>query len=720
MLDSTRGLAAALAGAMLCSALLSDPAAAAETVTIHRDQWGVPHVYGPTDASVVFGYVYAQAEDNFWQVEDTMIQALGRYAEVNGERAVGADYLNRALRVVELSKAEWQQMGPEAQAQTRAAAAALNTYVERSGTKPRLIEHFEPWHFVAYARFATYQLFVFNRADIKPQEIAARSRDMLTAANFEAGSLAPVARNAVADAQAQAGSNAWAVAPSRTESGNAMLFINPHQPYFGPGQWYEGHVHSDQGLHFSGAGFFGSPLPTIGHNEHLGWTHTVNRPDIVDVYALTIDDPERPDSYRYGDGYRAMTTWTDTLTVKTEGGMESRTFRFQRSHHGPVVAVRDGQPLAVRMARFEEGGQLEQRYDMLRAANLDEFKAALGQLGSPMFNTMYADDAGNIYYAYYGAVPRRNPDIDWSGVVDGSDPATEWQGYHPLAELPTLTNPAAGYLQNCNATPFLATAADGNLAAGDYPPYMAPEDDNNRSRMSRILLGGDRTFSYGELSRLTWDTRVLEADTMLPTLRVELEARGLPQARRERALEALEFLEQWNRRSSITSEPMTLYFFWRHAMRQLDMADPVAAFEHALAYMQDTYGSWQVAWGQVNRLQRRHTSGAEPFDDDAESLPIAGGPGNPFGIIFNFYARPEPGRQNMYGVAGHSFVGLVEFDESPRAESVLVFGADADPQSPHYFDQSRLFAEQRYKQAWFTREAVRANTQSTLTLEYAP
>lgn len=709
-----------LVAALLCTALLSNTVAAAETVTIHRDQWGVPHVYGPSDASVVFGYVYAQAEDNFWQVEDVIIQALGRYAEVNGERAVGADYLNRALRVVELSKAEWQQMSPESQTLTRAAAAALNAYVERSGTEPRLIERFEPWHFVAYARFATYQLFVFNRAGIEPEEIAARSHDMLTAANFQSGSLAPVARHAVTDAQARTGSNAWAVAPSRTDSGNAMLFINPHQPYFGPGQWYEGHVHSDQGLHFSGAGFFGSPLPTIGHNEHLGWTHTVNRPDIVDVYALTLDDPERPDNYRFGDDYRPITSWTDTLKVKTGDGMETRTFRFQRSHHGPIVAVRDGQPLAVRMARFEEGGQLQQRYDMVRAANLDEFKAALDQLGSPMFNTMYADDDGNIYYAYYGAVPRRDPGIDWSGIVDGSNPAAEWQGYHPLAELPTLTNPASGYLQNCNATPFLATGAADNLPAGDYPPYMAPEDDNNRSRMSRILLGGDRTFSYDALSQLTWDTRVLEADTMLPTLRVEIEARDLPQARRERAMEALKFLEQWDRRSSITSQPMTLYFFWRHAMEQLDMPDPVAAFEHALRYMQDTYGSWQVAWGDVNRLQRRHTSGAEPFDDDAESLPIAGGPGNPFGIIFNFYARPEQGRQKMYGVAGHSFVGLVEFGETPKAESVLVFGADSDPQSSHYFDQSRLFAERRYKQAWFTRAEVSANAQSTVTLEYTP
>jgi penicillin amidase len=713
---ATASLFAAL-GALAASAAASDAVSSA-TVTVHRDQWGVPHVYGATDASVVFGYVYAQAEDNFWQVEDTLIQALGRYAEVNGEAAVGADYLNRALRVVELSKAEWRQMDERTRSLTQAAADALNTYVERSGTQPRLIEHFEPWHFVAYARFATYQLFVFNRAGIRPEEIAARSHDMLSAASFQAGSLAPVAVNAVADAQAQAGSNTWSLAPSRTRSGHAMLFINPHQPYFGPGQWYEGHVHSGEGLHFSGAGFFGSPLPTIGHNEHLGWSHTVNEPDVVDVYRLTMDKPDAPGEYRYGDGYRTLTAWSDSIKVSTPEGLTSRTFRFERSHHGPVVATRDGQALAVRMAMFEEGGQLEQRYAMLRASTLQEFKGALGQLASPMFNTMYADDAGNIFYAYYGAVPRRDPGFDWSKPVDGSDPATEWQGYHALEELPTLTNPVAGYLQNCNATPFLATGGVGNLDAGAYPAYMAPESDNNRSRMSRILLGGENKVSFAELARLTWDTRVLEADTLVPMLAQEVAARDLPAARHRRAADAVRLLQRWDRDSKVDSREMTLYFFWRHAMLQLGMEDPVVALEHALDYLEDTYGSWQVAWGQVNRLQRRHSSGAQAFDDDADSLPVAGGPGNPFGIIFNVYARPEPGNPRMYGVAGHSFVSVVEFGKTPNARSILVFGANANPESPHYFDQAQLFARKRYKPAWFTHEQVHANVRSTLELPY--
>ena len=291
-------------------------------------------------------------------------------------------------------------------------------------------------------------------------------------AHLLAGSLASAQHNAVADAQAHAGSNTWAIAPHRSASGKAMLFINPHQPYFGPGQWYEGHLHSQQGLHFSGAGFFGSPLPTIGHNEHLGWSHTVNEPDIVDVYRLTVDDVARPTRYEFDGDKRSVRAWQDSVKVKTESGYESRSFNFFASHHGPIVAERDGELLAVRMAMFAEGGQLQQRYDMLRATNLVEFKAAMSQLATPMFNTMYADVHGDIYYAYYGAVPRRNADFDWAKPVAGDIAATEWQGYHSLDELPTYTNPDTGYLQNCNATPFLATGGDDNLNRNDFPSYM--------------------------------------------------------------------------------------------------------------------------------------------------------------------------------------------------------------------------------------------------------
>lgn len=688
----------------------------AATVTIHRDQWGVPHIYGPTDASVAYGFIYAQAQDNFWQIEDTIIQSIGRYAEVVGEAGVGADYLNRALQVVTLAKAEFETLNPKAQQLVAAAAAALNQYLADSGTEPRLIRQFEPWHFLAHSRFSVYQLFIFNQSGVTNEELMAFAQGHLTTASFGQGSRALATLSAVADAQTHAGSNSWAIAPERSQSGNALLFINPHQPYFGPGQWYEGHLHSDEGLHFSGAGFYGSALPTIGHNEHLGWTHTVNKPDVIDVYAINLASDDNGDYYQHGDEQRRITQWSDSISVKTEAGLVNRSFTFKRSHQGPIVAERDGKAIAVRMAKFEDGGQLEQRYNMLRATNLAEFKAALGTMASPMFNTMYADKEGNIYYAYYGAVPKRATQFDWLQPVDGNNPATDWQGYHSLAELPTLTNPATGYLQNCNATPFLATGGDANLNAEDYPSYMVSEDDNNRSRRSRILLSSDSRISWNELRKMTWDTQVAEADVLLPVLFQEVAARGLIGERGKRVNQAVTQLQRWDRNASIDSKPTTLYFFMRVAQRELKITDPVAALEHAIDYMTKTWGSTQVAWGSVNRLQRAHTSGLRGFDDSAPSLPIAGGPGNPFGTIFNFYARPKPGAQKLYGIAGHSYVGIVDFGNEPKAESITVFGASSDPKSAHYMDQSELFAKRRYKKAWFNKKNVLRNSKATTVL----
>lgn len=710
--------------------VLAAPVANAESidVTIHRDEWGVPHVYGPTDASVVYGFVTAQAEDNFWQVEDSLIQSIGRYAEVNGEAALGADWLNRALRIVEVSKAEWAALPPDARMLTEAAADALNDYVKRTGIKPRVIEQFEPWHFTAFSRFSVYQLFIFNRTGIKPDEIAAfanstRSQDVsagLSRRNFGVGTLAAATDSLLADAQTQAGSNTWAIAPSRTRTGGATLFINPHQPYFGPGQWYEGHLHSDEGLEFSGAGFFGSPLPTIGHNRHLGWSHTVNTPDVVDVYRLAVNDTSAPTDYAWDGGRRELTTWRDSIRVRTDAGIETREFTFRRSHHGPVVAVRNGEALAVKLAKFDEGGQLEQRYAMLKASTLAEFKSALGQLASPMFNTMYADDQGNIFYAYYGAVPKRRDDIDWAAPVDGADPANEWQGYHPLEELPTLTNPAPGYLQNCNATPFMATGDGHNPDATKYPRYMAPEPDNNRSRNSRFLLGGKQRFGFNDITRMTFDARVIEADTMLPNLLVEAATRDLSKPDFERINEAVIILMKWDRQADADSKAMSLYYQWRFVMTQKGVTDPVKALFQAMDELTAAHGSWQVKWGELNRLQRRHTSGLAGFDDTAPSIGVGGGPGDPLGTIFNVYARPVPGQKRLYAVAGHSYVSLVDFGKVDDARSLLVFGASADPASRHYFDQAKLFQGRNYKRAWFKREDVVKAAVSTLQLQWSP
>lgn len=724
--------ALALQGQMLppAQAKTSQIEKIARSVTIYRDKWGVPHVYGPTDASVIFGFMYAQAEDNFWQIEDSYIQAIGRAAEVYGEKMLDSDLTNRALGIARLSQAEYAGLSKPMQELCQATADGLNYFLEKNPqVKPRLIAKFEPWHAIAFGRFAQYQLFIYRRA-VRDNEIRGAVSEV-RAAGATSSLLPAKPSDLVANEEddtdpwnaGMVGSNTWAVTPAKSQSGNPLLFINPHQPFFGPGQWIEGHVHSGSGWNVSGATFPGSPIIGLGHNETLGWSHTVNIPDIIDLWEEKFDDPKNPLNYRHGAGYRAATEWKETVQVKTDQGMANRTFTFRKTHHGPIVAVRNGKPISVRMAMLEEGGLIEQRYLMGKARNLAEFKRAMSRLAVPMFNTMYADKDGNVWYVYNGAVPKRDPKFDWSKPVDGSDPATDWQGLHTLDELPQILNPASGYAQNCNATPLLAANDElkqgGNPDPAKFPAYMIGEQDNSRSRISRRLLAERAKFSFEEWSKAAYDTRCIEAERLIPTLVAEWEKlQATDPARAQKTAEAIAVLKSWDGVSTHDSVAMTVFSLWAYT-RSLPQAQQMtknisfpdlAVLEYVLGDIAKSWGKWQVSWGEMTRIQRVHTSGAiEPFSDEKPSLPVAGGPGEYVGMVFNFYAPAAKGQKRRYGTAGHSYVSVVEFGPKVKAMSVLQFGQSHDPQSKHYFDQAGLYANRQFKPAWFTLEEIKAN-----------
>jgi acyl-homoserine-lactone acylase len=724
------------------AAALARGSVVAKTVTIQRDSFGVPHVYGPTDASCVFGFVYAQAEDYFWQIEDSYLRALGRGAEVYGTQALPDDLVNRALEITRLSKEEFEKASPKTKELCQALADGLNYYLAvNPEVKPRLITHFEPWHPLAFGRFILYQSFIYGKSGLQAAEILSAVQEIrdnkVGAVAFPADLRTELAAREQ-DRQSMSehvGSNMWAVRPEKSASGKALMFINPHQPFFGPGQWYEGQVKSGEGWNLLGACFFGSPFPTLGYNGHVAWSHTVNNPDIVDLYAITFDAKNDPLKYRYGDGSRQATAWTEDVVMKdATGGHVSRRFRFTKTHQGPVVAVRGGKSLAIRLAKLEAGGSIDQSYAMGRAKSVAEFKEAMRPCNVPMFNAIVADTGGNIFYVYNGAVPKRSTNFDWTKPVDGSNPDTEWQGYLRFDELPQLENPKCGFLQNCNQSPLSTTPVAKELQAGEvdenpkasqFPAYVLAterERDNPRSQISRRILHSTAKFAYEDWTRDGFDTKILEAELRIPDLVKEWEELLAKEPERAARLkEPVELLKGWDCVSTVDSVAMTLFSEAYDKVQQmipkrdLKNSPRIRALEATLAELEKIHGSWKVAWGEINRLQRIHGSeidllGRGAFRDDRPSLPIAGARG-PLGVVFNFYTLPQAGQKRRYGVAGHSFVGAVELAAEPRAKTILQFGESGDPGSPHWFDQAALYAKKQFKPSWYTQADVESHSE---------
>ncbi|MGH7719485.1 MAG: penicillin acylase family protein, partial [Gemmatimonadaceae bacterium] len=468
------------------------------------------------------------------------------------------------------------------------------------------------------------------------------------------------------------------------------------------------------GWNFTGYTRLGFPFPYVGHNGHLGWVSTDNSADQADAYVIRFDDPSRPLAYRYGGGWRSAVEWTDTIRVRTERGVEERVVRLRKTHHGPIVGQRGGRPVALRLAKLEADGWLGEWYAMTRARSVADLKAAMQPLNMLFGNVMSADRDGNMFYLYNAAVPRRDPRFDWSTVVDGSDPATEWRGYHTLAELPQLENPATGWMHNCNSSPFMLTSS-GNPEPERFPAYMVTEGDNPRARVSREILQGTSTWTFDDWSRAAFDTRVVTADSLLPPL-LEAVARARTTASdsaSRRVREAADSLRRWDHRASTSSVATTIYSRWRERIqaereRGTLAAEGATMLSAVLDDLVRQFGTWRVPWGEVTRHQRPDERAAEPFADARPSLPLAGVNGAD-GAVFTYYARPESGQRRRYGVAGASYVSVVELAPRVRGRSVHVYGASGDPASPHYFDQAALYARGELKPAWLYREAVLAN-----------
>lgn len=689
-------------------------------VTIYRDAHGVPHIHGQTDGDAAFGMAYVQAEDNFAQLELNFIMATGRSAEVFGEEAILSDWIVQSLEIPMLSKRDYEQAKPSTKALLDGYAAGLNHYLAKNAdVTPRLITKFEPWYPLALIRRMYYMGGFLGRLGFTTDERRAA---------FDAINGRPLA-----SAQAQIpkvdsnlahafGSNSWAANGPKIAGDGSYLFINPHLPSFGMGQVYEAHVISDEGWNFTGYTRFGFPLPYVGFGENMGWASTNNNGDQEDAWVEHFGESENPLAYRYGDDFRIATEWSGVINVR---GGQPLAVKFRKTHHGPVLAQRGGKFLSAQFATFNEPGWLDQWHAMSRAQNFDEFVAAVTPLKMQFGNYMYADRDGNIYYVYNGAFPKKNPSFDWNNPVDGSDPATEWQGYHALNEIPQVLNAKSHFVQNTNTTPFMTSMSESDPKAEDFPPYMVRESDNARSRNARRILQGRNQFDFAAWEREGFDTTMIAWQTHKLILIGAYEMVNLLDAARgERLAEAIELLMNWDGVATLDTVAPTLYVDWYEASLArgpLDAQTPediVAVLEETIARLEADWGDWRVPWGQMNRSQRPGVDarGMPQFCDDCESIATVGVPHWSGGSLISGNTRLS-GLKRRYMQGGNSYTAIVDFprDRGQKiiSKSVHVFGADVDMNSPYHMDQAALLAQKKYKPAWLYLDDIKKHAVRT-------
>ncbi len=684
-------------------------AARAAKVTIIRDDYGVPHIYAETDADAVFGLLYAQAEDDFPRVERNYYWALGRLAEAEGESALFSDLRARLFMTTDEAIAVYESAPDWLKELCIAFADGLNYYLAtHPDVEPLVLARFEPW----------MPMFFFEGSiggDIEQIPLAG-----IEAFYGENRSVdAAVAAALPADYEPR-GSNGFAIAGEHTRSGDAMLLINPHTSFYFRG---EVHVVSEEGLNAYGAVTWGQFFVYQGFNEDTGWMHTSTRVDFMDEFVEeVIEQDDGSLAYRYGDELRPVDVSEVTLKYKDGEGYSERTFPLYRTHHGPVTHMLDGKWVATKI-NWDPVNALSQSYIRTKQTGHDGFHDMMNIRTNSSNNTVYADSSGNIAYYHGNFVPRRDTQFDYSKPVDGSNPATDWQGLHEVAETVTLLNPENGWLQNCNSTPFTA-AGPFSPVREDYPVYMAPDPENFRAVHALDVLDDVEDLTLDGLIELAYDPQLPGFEALIPGLVAAYDAAG---AERPALLAPIDVLREWDFRVSTDSVAMTLAHFYGMQYRQdgqapeglsrmeqvtyfgndSPSAERLAVFAATIAGLEADYGRWDLPWGEVNRFQRLTGDIRHPHDDAAPSLPVGMASGN-WGALASYGSRRFPGTKKLYGYSGNSFVAVVEFGDTVVAKTLLAGGQSGDPGSDHFDDQADRYANVQFKDVAYYRDDVEA------------
>jgi len=713
----------------------------AKQVSIIRDNWGIPHIYGKTDADAVFGLLYAQCEDDFKRVEMNYIEKLGRLSELNGEKDIYNDLLIRMIIDSADAINDYKKSPPWLHKLLDAFADGINYYLyKHPQTKPALLNHFEPWYALLWTdgSIGAISTAGLDQNDLKQlygSELAVKNK-LSMQQNF-------VAADKIIENKEEklTGSNGFAFAPSITQNGNAILYINPHVTlYFRP----EVHVVSEEaspddpfgrGLNAYGAVTWGQFFVYQGFNEHCGWMHTSSKVDVSDAYIEKISQQNNQWVYEYEQQQKPVTIKNISIRYKQNNSLQTKNIKALFTHHGPVMAKKNGQYLSVRS--FNRSIiSLEQSWLRTKANSFSEFKKVLDLRSNTSNNTVYADAEGNIAYWHGNYVPVRDKNYDWNKPVDGTIAATEWKGLHPVDEIVHSINPPNGWLQNCNSTPF-TVAGINSPKREDYPTYMSPDEENFRGLNAVRVLDKEKKYTLDKVIAAGYDRYLSFFEKLVPALIKAYSA--LPQNDSNKTLlkEPVQIMKDWDLRSGENSVATSLAVNWgmqimktirssksfnetdelvikiaKFASDENNAVLLLSQFKTAVNNLNHLYDKWNIAWGEINRFQRLNDDIDSKFDDSKESIPV-GFTSSQWGQIPSYTSRIYSNTKKMYGVNGNSFICAVEFGKKIKAKSLLAGGESGDPSSKHFFDQGEMYSHGKFKDVLFYKEDVLQHAERT-------
>jgi acyl-homoserine-lactone acylase len=685
----------------------------AANVTIVRDDWGIAHVHGKTDADAVFGMIYAQAEDDFNRVESNYLDSMGRLAEAEGSSAIYRDLRMKLFVDPADLQTEYAASPPGLRALMDAWADGLNYYLAvHPSVHPRVIHRFEPWMALS-----------FTEGSIGG-DIERASLDDLSA--FYGGVHVAARHDDVETYLRDAGSNGIAIAPSDTKDHHALLLINPHTSFFFRSELQ---MTSDQGLNAYGAVTWGQFFIYQGFNDHIGWMHTSTGVDAVDFFAETIVTRDGNFYYRYGKELRPVIVSRIAVPYRAaDGSMASKTFTTYRTSHGPIVGERDGKWIAIALMQ-KPVEALSQSYYRTKANDFASYRAIAAKYqANSSNNTIFADDKGEIAFMTPQFIPRRDDRFDYTQPVDGSDPATDWHGIHPLDEDPHVVDPTNGWVFNTNDWPYSA-AGPNSPKRQDFPRYMDTVGEDQRGVHALRLLTSQGDFTLDSLVGAAFDSYQPAFATLVPQLLAAYDALPASDPLKAKLAAQVALFRGWDYRWSASSVQTSVAVYWGEALLddvraeahgngpyferllQTTAQQKLSALDTASDKLTADFGTWKMPWGEINRFQRLNDAIVQHFDDRAPSIPIPFTNGTWGSLAASYAVRTQTERR--YGTSGNSFVAVVEFGEKIRARAVTAGGESGDPSSPHFDDEAERYSTGNLRDVYFYPEQLVGHTERT-------